>query len=164
MSEGRGRKPSWTAEQAERVLELAAAGVSQRAIAKEVFATAVCGGGWSGSSARALERAAVSEGEPLELQSLLAEDLEAPELRRLFRFYDEVRVLDRRGAFSGRPGAAAADPPEAGDAHAGGEAKCDVPGVRFGRRGLPRQPREGVGRRCLDICGCPPPRAGARWG
>lgn len=96
MSEGRGRKPVWTPKQAERVLELAAEGVSQRAIAKEVFGSVRLHGRVERIvGARATQAPAV-EGEPLELESVLPEELEAPELRRLFGFYDQVRM--RTGA------------------------------------------------------------------
>lgn len=96
MGDGRGRKPVWTAKQAERVWELAAGGMSQRAIATEVFGNVRLRGRVERILGSRLERVAGSEVEPLDLQSVLPEDLEAPELRKLFGFYDEL--LRRTGA------------------------------------------------------------------
>lgn len=96
MSDGRGRKPTWSAKQAKRVLELAAEGMSQRAIAKEVFGNARLHGRVERIVGAQTKRTAVSEGEPLDVQSVLPEDLEAPELRKLFSFYDQIR--QRTGA------------------------------------------------------------------
>jgi hypothetical protein len=81
----------WTPKQAERVLQLAAEGVSQRAIAEEVFGNARLHGRVERIVGGPAKQPVASEGEPLELESVLPKELLAPELRRLFGFYDEVR-------------------------------------------------------------------------
>jgi hypothetical protein len=100
MSDGRGRKPESTAKQVERVFQLAGEGVSHRTIAKEVFGSAGLHGRVGrilGSRPRVTETApAAAERDPVDLQALLPEDVVAPELRRLLRFYG--MILAQTGA------------------------------------------------------------------
>lgn len=77
-------------------MELAADGVSQRAIAEEVFGNAGLRGRVERIVGSQSPKGDGSDGEPLDLQSVLPEGLEAPELRRLIGFYDQIR--ERTGA------------------------------------------------------------------
>jgi hypothetical protein len=65
--------------------------LSQRAIAKEVFGDARFHGRVERILGARPVLAAGVDGEPLESASVLPEGLQAPELRKLFRFYDEIR-------------------------------------------------------------------------